>query len=774
MCMILIRLPKSFLLIRLSAVVALAFAASSCGTLPITGASSGENAPNLLQAAQSPTDVATLFIEAWGRSDYAAMYALLAPQSQQLTTAPVFQQIYETADAAIGTNGASIANARVEEQGQTALVRYDATIGSNTFGDIEDEGRAMRLVNTPNGWRVAWSTMDIFDDYAPGTTLDSFSRRAPRGNIYARDGQPLVEQDSTVVTVYVTRGAIPDEEACLTTLSYALLTQRGDFVTMFADYNFETQFPVGDIDPDKYEEYSQALAENCAAVTTTRETRRYAGHGAAAHITGYIGGIPSEQVDEYAARGYDFGELVGLGGIEAQYEEELAGDARRVLRIVEPGGMTVREIASSDGAAPMDVYTTIDYDLQMAAGQAMADAYNYAEGNWASREHSTGGGVVVLDIASGEVLALASYPTFDPGIFNPDTPYFFVGDYIISLGGDARQPFLNRVIQNSYAPGSTFKIITAAAAAEEGVWDSDQIFDCTRIWYGSQYGDTREERYDWRNFEPEEANFDTGEVTMADALTASCNPFFYTVGALLYRDRGPSTLTDYARRMGLGSQTGINVGILPEAAGNVPLPRGVDAAISEAIGQGDIQVSLIQMARMVAGIANGGALYEPFIVETVGREGETPVFEFDPTITSEMNLSEETLEVVRHGMCQVTDSSVLGRTSGERLGTAWFVFTDPEGVVAPYTVCGKTGTAQTGRAEPHGWFVAFAPADDPQIAIAGVIEYGREGSETAAPIIRRILDEYFDVTPDQVAPYPEWWYENQYVPLNIPEGSTGV
>ncbi len=772
--MSLLRLQKSLPILRFSLVAVLALAISACDAIQMTGAASGENAPALLQAAQSPTDITTAFIEAWGRKDYAAMYALLAPQSQQLTTEPVFQQMYETADTAIGTSAASASNVRAEEQGQTAIVRYDVTIGSNTFGDIEDRNRTMRLVNTPNGWRVAWSTMDIFDDYAPGTTLDSFSRREPRGNIYARDGEPLVEQGGTVTTIYVTRGVIPNEEDCLTTLSYALLTQRGDLVEMFADYNFETQFPVGEIDPDKYEEYSQSLAQNCAAVIDTRETRRYAGHGAASHITGYIGGIPAAEVDAYVQRGYDFGDLVGLGGIEAQYEESLAGDASRVLRIVEPGGMTVREIASSDGAAPMDVHTTIDYALQMAAGQAMADAFNYAEGNWGSREHSTGGGVVVLDVNSGEVLALASYPTFDPGIFNPDTPYFFPGNYITSLLSDTRQPFLNRVIQSSYAPGSVFKIVTAAAAAEEGVWDPDELFNCTRIWYGQQYGDTRSERYDWRNFEPEEANFDTGEVTISDALSSSCNPFFYTVGALLYRDRGPSTLTDYARRMGLARQTGIDVGILPEAGGNVPLPRGVDAAISEAIGQGDIQVSLIQMARLVAGVANGGALYEPFITESVGREGETPVFEFEPTITSEMGLSAETLSIVHQGMCQVTDSSVLGRTSGERLGTAWFVFTDPEGVIAPYTVCAKTGTAQTGRAEPHGWFVAFAPADNPEIAIAGVIEYGREGSETIAPIIRRILDAYFNVPPDQVAPYPDWWFENQYVPLNIPEGSTGV
>jgi penicillin-binding protein 2 len=616
--------------------------------------------------------------------------------------------------------------------------------------------------------------MDIFDDYAPGTTLDSISRREPRGSIYGTDGTPLVEQGGTVVTLYVTRGNVPNEVDCIDTLVQVLMIQRGDLNETFQAYNFETQFPAGEVDPDTFALYSQALADNCAVVTTTRETRRYAGHGAAAHVTGYIGGIPSEQVEAYQQRGYGFGDLVGLGGIEAQFEDELAGEANRVLRIVEPGGLTVRELASSDGELPMDVTLTIDTRLQLAAGQALNDAFNYAEGNWASREHSTGGGVVVMDVNTGAILALASYPTFDPGMFNPDTPMFFVGDTIIELGRDLRQPFLNRIVQNSYPPGSTFKIVTTAAAAQEGIWQPDQIFTCTRIWQGQQYGDTRAERYDWRNFEPEEANYDTGEVTMAEALTASCNPFFYTMGALLYRDRGPSTLTDYARQMGLGRQTGVDIETVPEAAGSLPLPRGVDAAISEAIGQGDIQVTLLQMARMVAGVANGGTLVQPHIVQSVGRPGETPVYQAEPTSAGDNGLSEVALGVVQQGMCQVTDSTVYGRTSGERLGTAWFVFTDPEWYPISYTVCGKTGTAQTGRAEPHGWFVAFAPADNPQIAIAAMIEYGREGSETAAPIIRRILDTYFNVPPEEIAPYPLWWNENSYVPLTIPEGSTGV
>jgi penicillin-binding protein 2 len=316
--------------------------------------------------------------------------------------------------------------------------------------------------------------------------------------------------------------------------------------------------------------------------------------------------------------------------------------------------------------------------------------------------------------------------------------------------------------------------VTTGATAEERVFDPNDIFYCSRVWQGQAFGDSRTERFDWRNFEAEEANFDTGEVTMSEALAASCNPFFYQMGAQLYRDRGPATLTQYARDMGLGTRTGLDLNQPPEAGGQLETPQGADAAISQAIGQGNTQVTILQMARMVAAVANGGDLYQPYVIESVGPEGGPPTYEATPELVAQLPLSDETLTVIQDGMCMVPDSTVYGRTSGERLGTAWFVFTDPDWWPAPYTVCGKTGTAQTGRIEPHGWFVAYAPADNPQIAVAAMIEYGREGSETAAPIVRRVMDTYFNLPPEQVAPFPDWWFENEYAPLQIPEGSTGV
>ncbi len=260
---------------------------------------------------------------------------------------------------------------------------------------------------------------------------------------------------------------------------------------------------------------------------------------------------------------------------------------------------------------------------------------------------------------------------------------------------------------------------------------------------------------------------------MSQALTASCNPFFYQMGALLFRDRGASTLENYARQMGLGQATGLDLPV-NEARGNLPTLTSADQAISAAVGQLDTQVTALQMARMVAGVANGGTLYKPYVVQQIsGDDPNTPSFVAQPEVAGNMQLSQSTLDIIRQGMCAVTTDKEVNTTNGDPLGTAWFVFDQapPDGTgIAPYSVCGKTGTAQTARPEPTGWFVAYAPADDPQIAVAVVIQYGREGSETAAPIVRRILDAYFNAPQ---APWPSWWFNLPYIDINIPEGSTG-
>jgi penicillin-binding protein 2 len=727
---------------------------AGCGLLNPASEPGSSVAP-ILQGQRSPQDVATGFLDNWKLGDYQAMYAALSPQSQSQYTFPVFQKTYEDAMTSIEASEIRYTVQQAQPQGASFALTYDLEFVSPVYGTISDSGRVMRLVQNAGNWGLAWSSMDIVNGLAAGSQVVVRGRRQPRGNIYDRNGKLLVEEGGTMIALFSARQDMVTEEDCLDVLARVLKTRRYDLEQTFAIQNIETLFYLGEIDEDIDAVEGANLDQICAVQRYPRQTRRYVGVNAAAHVLGFVAYITSEQLTALKNEGYKEGDLVGQLGIEQLYEKELAGKSEQILQVISPSNVVLRELAGRQGENAQSVSLTLDRDLQLAAAQAMADAYTYAGGNWGNPAHSTGAGVVVLDVKTGAVRALVSWPLFDPHVFNgTDSPN---AEEIGIIAQDVRQPLRNRVVQEQYFPGSTFKIITTAAAASEGVM-TEPTFDCQLEWKGQQYGDTIPVRTDWRVLELPDSRFanPAGQVTMAQALTTSCNPFFYEMGARLFTQRGPATLTGYARQMGLGALTGID--LAGEAFGSLPNPTSVEQGINEAIGQGGIQVSIIQMARMVAGLANGGTLYTPYVVQQVGGVAGQPVsFQAVPKVAGEMGLSEEALATLYEGMCGVVTNT--------ELGTASFVFTD-----APYTVCGKTGTAQSGRVEPYGWFVAYAPADDPQIAIAGMVEYSREGSETAAPIIRRILDTYFGAAP---APFPDWWFDNQYVALEIPEGTTG-
>lgn len=738
---------------------------TACGVIggaSSTGDSSdGPSVVSILPIQQTPEDVVKTFLDAWNTHDYETMYANLSAESREIYPFPVFQTTYETTDTEIQLESLTYTVLNSAIHGATAAVNYDLDITSPIFGTVEDTGRIIRLIRNPEGWRIAWSSMDVFDGLTAGSRIRVEAIREPRANIYDRNGKVIVEQNAIVVSLYVSRAEIFDEAACLDLLANILRIQRSDLADLFDDYIGDTIFYVGETDPEVFAIREAELRELCSIRTLERETRRYMGHGAAAHVTGYIGQIPAEDVQRWVNLGYNAGDLIGRAGVEQAYEEVLAGQAERVLRIVEPGGTTLRQLAGTAGMPPQAVTLTIDLDLQLATAQAMADAFNYAEGNWGNRAHSLGAGAVVVDVNSGAILAMASYPFFDPGVFNPDTYVVDPGFVIADLNADQRTPLVNRVTQIQQPPGSTFKILTTFTAAAEDIIGPDEIFSCGLEWDGRPFGDTLPPRADWRKTDGLPP---TGDITISQALASSCDPFYYEMGARLFNDRGPTTLVDYARRMGLGRKMGLEP-IFVEAPGNIIPPRNVSEAINNAIGQGDVQTTPVQMAMMTAAIANGGKLYTPYIVEQIGgMDGSETTFEADPTVANELSLDQEALEITRQGMCLVT--------TDYDLGTAWFVFDDPENGIptAPYTVCGKTGTAQTARIEPHAWFVAYAPAENPEIAVAVMVEHSREGSEVAAPIVRRILDTYFDAP---LAPFPQWWFNLEYIPLNIPQGGTG-
>ncbi len=731
-------------------------------------ACSGGGAPSeiglaapILQISQSPEDTVRNFLDAWKAGNYDTMYAALSQQSQSAYPLPIFKTSYEDASNALSLSGIEYTINATEVQGASAAVSYDATFESPVFGTIDDPGRTMRVVQKPGGWGVAWSNMDIFDGLAAGSRLEVFSRRQPRGFIYDRNGKPLVAPVGTMIPMYVSKQEMPDVDACLDLLADVLRKQRYDLQNLFDPYDPVTIFFVGAIDSETQTTRGAELESICSAYIYTdsaKDIRHYVLGGGAVHVTGYVGQIPAEELTAYQTQGYGTGDLVGLAGIEKAYEAELGGQAEKVLQIVSSGGMILRELAGKQGTDPQSVTLTIDRDLQEATARALVSAFNYAENNWAAPGISPGAGVVVMDVKTGGILALASYPFFEPSIFDPESPFENRGAIISQVYGDSRSPLRNRAVQEQYFPGSTFKIITLSAALSENV-ATEPTFYCDLTWDGRvKYGDTASPRFDWRSFELPDSDFSSaaGEITPVQALTTSCNPFFYEMGARLFQ-KNPTALVGYARDLGLGNATGLG-SVFTEASGSLPSPSAVEQGINEAIGQGGIQVTILQMARMVASIANGGTLYKPYIVQQVGGDnGLTPVMTAQPVVVGDNGLSDDVMALVRAGMCEVTTNT--------ELGTAFFDFYD-----VTFTTCGKTGTAQSGRAEPYGWFVAYAPADDPQIAIAAMVEFSREGSETAGPIVRRILDAYFGQPP---YPYPDWWFDNEYVPLEIPSNATG-
>ncbi|MBC6937254.1 MAG: hypothetical protein DWB42_15640 [Chloroflexi bacterium] len=722
----------------------------------------GSEAPAIapiIQISKTPEQVVTDFLTAWRQKDYPAMYAQLSPQSQNFYSLPVFQRQYENVETTMNLSDLSFQVGKARLQGAAAEVRYDVSLTSPVFGTIEDRDRIMRLIEQPGGWGIVWSSMDIFDALAAGSRLEIRAQRPARANIYDRDGSLLAEENGTVFALYVAQQDMADVDACLDLLANVLRRPRRTLVTLFSNYFLETVFYVGAIDPETNAARGAQLDQTCAVRRIESSIRRYAGLGAAAHVTGYVGQIPADQAESYQRQGYNAGDLVGLAGVERAYEKELAGQAEQVLRIVSPGGVLLRELAGTQGSDPQPVTLTIDRDLQLAVAQALADAYNWAEPNWAAPEHSPGAGAVVLDVNTGAVLALASYPTFDPSVFNPKASDYMPdrGVLLSDLNTDPRQPFKNRVTQEQYFPGSTFKIVTTFAAAAERLMTPTELFMCSLEWTnGPRYGDTLPVRSDWRKTDGLEA---AGEVTISQALTASCNPFFYEMGGRLFRERGDSALMNYARQLGFGSKTGLDP-VLPEVAGNLRPPTSVEQAINNAIGQGELQVTIIQMARMVAAIANGGTVYKPYLVQQIGgMDGGEALFRAQPEVVNTLDEYDASIfQIVQDGMC--------GVTTNEDLGTAVATFRDVQG----YTVCGKTGTAQSGRIEPHAWFVSYAPRENPQIAVVVMAEFSREGSEVAAPITRRILDAYFGQSGWL---YPDWWNESPYIPLNIPVGETG-
>lgn len=487
-----------------------------------------------------------------------------------------------------------------------------------------------------------------------------------------------------------------------------------------------------------------------------------------AHVLGYIREIQPKQLEAHGDEGYRMGDQFGQDGLENTFEAYLRGEKGARQIEVDAHERPVRSLGTRDPVAGHDLHLTIDVEVQKAAEKALAAAVAEAHKKHGESEAAS---AVAIDVRNGDLLALASYPPFDPGMFAGNVDPAEVQEVFNS----SARPFINRVIQSSYPPGSTFKMVTAAAALEEGViTPSYTINDPGYYWHDRMYTC-------W--IYP----LGHGTVNVERALQVSCNTFFWTVGRMV----GPEAMAKYAREFGLGEKSGImlngeTAGVCPTAEYKreqiqAQLNRRFDpqfAAVEEkyasligaaagdeeqnrlteqkekelsriqaqydryaweltwrdydtlnmCVGQGYNAYTPLQLANYVAAIANGGILYRPRLVEqVVSHEGKI-IQGFNPEIIRQVAVSEKNLAAIRRGMRKVTEYG----------GTGYGVFAD-----FPVPVAGKTGTAEVFGKANHAVFVGFAPADKPEIAVAVIVEHGGQGSTNAAPVAREILRAYF-------------------------------
>lgn len=450
----------------------------------------------------------------------------------------------------------------------------------------------------------------------------------------------------------------------------------------------------------------------------------------AAHLLGTVGPMYAEEWNgtdnggPYSEKqGYTMNDTIGKTGLERALEEYLHGTAgSRTMETDLGSGAALEDEANSSAPQPGDnVITTIDLELQAVAEESLA---NYVSG------YQRGGAAVALDPNTGEVLAMASYPTYDLENFNRDYD---------EIEADSRSPQLNRATQGLYPPGSTFKVLSAIAALEEGVIDANTTFTCTGVFElgGQKFACN---------------NHDTPmTLDVTQAIKYSCNTFFYNVGQRLTGEH----LEDWCDRFGLGNVTGIEI---DESAGHAAGPtyrdimRKGDPTLREwqggddvnaAIGQSDNAFTPLQLANYMAAVINGGTLYKPTLVKNIKTYDYSDVVEeSEPEILGTIEFSDATWNLVMQGMNEVTAEG----------GTAATTFAD-----YPIAVGGKTGSAEMTENRDgveinytNGLFIAFAPFDDPEIVVCVVGEGAGHGS-AVAPVVRDIFDAYFaEEEPDTV------------------------
>lgn len=463
--------------------------------------------------------------------------------------------------------------------------------------------------------------------------------------------------------------------------------------------------------------------------------RQYDIPGLATHILGRTGKISAEEYESNKDLGYGYNDIIGKQGLEKWGEQYLRGVDGTTGTTKEVNG---KEITVLDDTEPVPgdyLVLTLDSDLQKVTEESLAKTIQNIRASSGVKAKDgadcNAGAAVVIDVKTGDTLAIASHPTYDMSRFNED--------YSILIQDEAK-PMWNRAVSGLYSPGSTFKPLTAIAALETGNLKTNEIIEDEGVY--KYYADYQPTCWIWNEYQ-----LTHGKQNVTLALENSCNFFFYEVG----RRMGIDTLGKYANKFGLGEKTGIELG--EETAGHMASPEYKKQVVSNvtsqdwyggdtlqaAIGQSYSLFTPLQLANYAATIANGGTRYKVNLVKSVRSSVDGSVVkEFSPEVVEKVDMDADVLNAVKQGMKKVVDE-----------GSAAEVFAN-YGI----QVGGKTGTAQVGDGSNNAVFIAYAPFDDPQIAVSVVLEHGVRGTN-AAQVAKDIFDKYFNlaaVPQDTAAP----------------------
>ncbi len=436
----------------------------------------------------------------------------------------------------------------------------------------------------------------------------------------------------------------------------------------------------------------------------------------ASHLLGYVGEVSADQLEQKAFADLHLGSIVGQYGVEQTYDRFLRGQAGQKVIEADALGHEKRTLSIEKPTAGDDLYLTIDLRLQQLAERLLGEE---------------SGAIVALDPTNGELLALASRPAFDPNVLSRElTPKQWE-----AIVQNEAHPLTNRATQGQYPPGSTFKIVMAAAALDTGTVKTSTEVRCTGgFWFG------RRMYRDWKAG-------GHGSMNLHKALVDSCDVFFYNVGERM----GIDTIASFASKFGLGRPTGIDLasersGIVPSSAWKEKVrgePWYPGETISASIGQGYTTVTPLQMAHLIATVANGGTVYRPRLVKglmerATGRLQEVPVVPY-----GQLSVKGKTLEIIQEALADVVTDGTAKRARSTLV-----------------SIAGKTGTAQTAALRPdqkeeevpkklrdHAWFVSYAPVEDPRIAVAVLVENMGHGGSAAAPLAKHMIEAYVKLAP---------------------------